>query len=372
MLHDLIVIGAGPAGAATALRAADRGLSVMLLEQNRFPRMKTCTGCLSNKSLLHLSELGLSLPGHLVRGRVTGVALWAEGKQQATPDERQVGVVVDRDRFDHWLVGEAQKRGVTFRDGAAVRGVEQTTSGVDVQTRHERFYGRWVVGADGVGGPTARLAGIRGRWAWWELGTTWSSTLPQPPATNHAILALCNIPTTWGWVFPREDGVHIGLGGAQFLGDALRRGFEQWVRTYADRSGIELPELRSVRYPVPAGGFRRRVAARRVLLTGDAAGLVDPFAGEGIHLALASGRQAADCISHDWHGDAASAYQSWVDGLLPELRLSLCLSIALGTRGPLVGRAMCCSDRAAKALASWMAGESSYRELIRQSLVPSP
>ncbi len=372
-MHDLIVIGAGPAGAAAALTAADQGLNVLVLEQNRFPRVKTCTGCLSNKSLLRLRELGLDLPADLVRGRVTGISVWVQGiSNHSTADKRDVGVMVDRAVFDQWLLKRAEAKGVVFRDRSPLRELSRGSDHVEVTTEGGCFNGRWVIGADGVGGPTARLAGIRKRWSWWEMGMTWSTSLPQPSAADQAILALCNIPTTWGWVFPRDDGVHIGVGGAQILGDVLRRGFERWISTYSAATGIAADACRPVRYPVPAGGFHRRVAAGRVLLAGDAAGLVDPFAGEGIHLALASGSAAARCLYQGWHGPASQLYQEWADHLLPELRLSLWLSMALGTRGPLVGRALCHNDRAAEALTSWMAGESSYRQLIAKSLVPRP
>ncbi|MGE5653539.1 MAG: NAD(P)/FAD-dependent oxidoreductase [Bacillota bacterium] len=368
-VYDLIIIGAGPAGAAAALTAARQGLSVLVLEQNHFPRHKVCTGCLSNKSLQCLDELGLGLPSDLLRGQVTGVTLWgAASNRRSTPEERQVGVMIDRHSFDQWLMQRAATLGAVFRDGEPVRELEQRSDHVVVRTSQDCLVGRWVIGADGVGGPTARLAGIRKHWSWWELGMTWSAFLSRRTASDHAVLALCNLPTAWGWVFPRHDGVHIGVGGAQFLGQALQRGYERWVRSYGETSDVMATGPHPVRYPVPAGGFRRRVSSGRVMLAGDAAGLADPFAGEGIHLALASGRSAANCIRHGWDGSAQHAYQQWVDGLLPELRLALWLSLAMGKRGPLVGRALCRTDWAVQALAGWMAGEKSYGELIKESL----
>lgn len=280
--------------------------------------------------------------------------------------------MVDRPVLDQWLMEQAQERGAEFRDGEPIRGLQQDRELATVCTEHGCYAGRWIVGADGVGGPTANMAGIRRRWRRWELGCTWSITLPYRLATSQAILTLCDIPTAWGWVFPREDGLHLGVGGSQLFGDALRRRFDGWLDTYARDLGTTANQHRPIRYSVPAGGFRRRVAESRVILAGDAAGLVDPFSGEGIHLALASGHAAAEAIVGGWNGSAVSAYQQWVDQLLPELRLSLWLSLALGGRGPLVARALCRSNWAAEALSSWMAGESSYRQLIKESLVPSP
>ena len=100
----------------------------------------------------------------------------------------------------------------------------------------------------------------------------------------------------YGWIFPKRDRISIGIGEFAAQVHNLKGSFSRFVRDVSVQKNIDIEgRISGINsYRLPAGGFERRIHGDRVLLTGDAAGFVDPFLGEGIYYALKSGEIAAD------------------------------------------------------------------------------
>jgi geranylgeranyl reductase family protein len=290
---DVVVVGAGPAGAAAAREAALAGADVLLLERAELPRYKTCGGGLIGASQALLG--GMLGPGlaALERDRTTAVSVTRSGRgaTRRAPGAAPLLTLVDRADLDSALVDEAVARGVRLRTRAVVTGLVPDASGVTVRLRgSSEVRARVVVGADGSGGRCAAAVGVTARQV--DLGL--EAEVPVPDGVGRrwrgrVLLDLGVLPGGYGWVFPKGDRLTVGVIGARGDSGALRPAY----RALLARVGLDgFP-------PAVDSGHLTRVRDRfsplrrgPVLVAGDAAALLEPWTREGISFALRSGRTA--------------------------------------------------------------------------------
>jgi len=303
---EVIVVGAGPAGTATALHLANRGHEVLLIDRAAFPREKACGEGLMPHGVEALSRLGITPEG----ARFDGVAYHAAGRtaEGRFPDGRH-GLGVARYAFDARLVDVAVRHpNIRVRTGVRATGLSGRPGAMVVSTARDGSYrSRTVVGADGLGSPIRSWAG-----------------LARPPATErrYGLRAHLAVPAerTRGMV-----EVHVTPHAELYvtpLGPTSRPGWDQInvaallgrgeVRTLR---GDVLAGFRSVLAACPSlhlgamemlgevktwGPLRRKpsgVVGDGVVLVGDAAGFVDAITGEGMSVGLASAEIAGDVLS---------------------------------------------------------------------------
>ncbi|MBI3998894.1 MAG: NAD(P)/FAD-dependent oxidoreductase [Armatimonadetes bacterium] len=299
---DVIVVGAGPAGSATALRLARRGYRVTIIDRARFPRVKPCGEYLNPGAVAALKRLGVAeeivaagtaLSGMFVAGS-DGTTVWA-----AFP--AGFGLLVPRARLDHLLLLQAARAGADVieacRVAAAFPGARPAVA-VRHAGRTVRLTARLVIGADGLRSVVARRAG------------------PLMPVANgcYTIGAYFERLNVTG---PRGD-LHLGPGwyaGAALYGHGIGNVVAAAPRAFFQRVGGDperafaaacagLPALarivRGARRLTPfvsvgpLGYARRRATDDGILLVGDAAGTIDPMTGQGIALALRGAELAAE------------------------------------------------------------------------------
>lgn len=290
---DVIVVGGGPAGAAAARAAAQAGLDTLVLEAEEFPRPKPCAGGVTAAAL---AELGAPLPPG-----VAGRACWAirprYGANAVVVRRMEPLVqVVRRDRFDAYLLSLARRAGAEVRHGVRVEKVESGPDQVVLGSSGGTWRARVVIGADGA---RSRVGlAVRPRFARRDVGVCLVGELPGPPERWEPFLAdglevWYNTPTQgYGWLFPQEAALNVGIGSVAPRIAAPRRELSRFLALAG------LPEPESVRGAVlPLGGRNHPAQAGRIMLAGDALGVADPFTGEGIRYALASGRIAGECAA---------------------------------------------------------------------------
>lgn len=293
-LFDAIVIGAGPAGAATAARLHQRGVRrLLVVDRERFPRDKPCGGGLTGRAAEALAALDLRLTVPHLPSTVARIRFGAFRRdiELARPVD-----VVRRIDFDASLVEQVRARGVEVRCGVRVEGIEATRDAVALHLEsREVLSARVAVGADGVGSIVRKhLRGSRDtphRLFMQEI--RWR--LPDPAMTYDFSPMLGGL-RGYLWIFPLTNGrVNVGLmhyPSTPQNGPSLRR----LLRAGLARHGIELPS-RGVRgWPVWGFDPDAPVAAARLLTVGDAAG-IDGLTGEGISVALEQGAIAGDAIA---------------------------------------------------------------------------
>ncbi len=282
---DVIVVGGGPAGGMAAWRLGP-ACRVVLLERARLPRDKLCSGVLTRKSVEQL-RVAIDLEPVLIGQAEAGIRVTHGARGVFIAPTAWPLLFASRARMDQALLEAAARRGADVRERAAVVAVDAERGEVAL-AGGGRLRGRLVIGADGATGVCA-LA-VQG--ALPRAGVALEARIvdPRPTGQRWAILD-SRLPGGYFWAFPKWDG-SVAIGGGTMrptAGRGLRGAVAAWAARVA---GARLPE-RVRGHPVPCYG-PRRAQAGRVLLTGDAAGLIDPLLGEGIPFALWSGRLAAE------------------------------------------------------------------------------
>jgi geranylgeranyl reductase family protein len=301
-MYDLAVVGAGPAGAAAAIRATQLrpNARVLLLDRDDFPRDKPCGDGISAASVVELSTLG-ALAAVAGRRPVHHLHVRAPSGQSVRRPSPQACYVVPRTEFDAALVAVARRSGA-----------EVVRHRVRSLTRRERevvidgeLAARVVIAADGANSTVRRVLGLPAADPkHTAVAIRGYTTSGQDP--DELLIALERTGSlAYAWAFPLDGGgANVGYG--QLMSRArsepdltgpLHR-LLPWVDTLDRLRGHRLP-LASRPTPQPAG---------RILLAGDALSLINPITGEGIHHALRSGRLAAEVAIDGAVTDPGRAY----------------------------------------------------------------
>jgi geranylgeranyl reductase family protein len=292
---DVLVVGAGPAGSATAIHLARSGARVLLADKARFPRDKPCGGGLTGRALRHL-PCDVEPVVERVVGRLVVRARYRGKVARTSPDP--LIKMTQRRRLDLHLAEQAAAAGADFRDDAGVAELELDDRGVTARVDGTQVRAAFLVGADGANGVVARHAGLGGgivRGVALEGKVRWS-TLAQATYEDAAWVELGVVPGGYGWVFPKGDHANLGVGGWMSEGPSLRAHLDRLARAH----GVEPSALADVRgHRLPMRELGAPAARGRVLLVGDAAGLVDPLSGDGIYEAFVSAKLAAEAILAD-------------------------------------------------------------------------
>ncbi|MGX1676212.1 geranylgeranyl reductase family protein [Streptomyces sp. NPDC055400] len=332
---DVVVVGAGPAGASAAYAAAVAGRSVLLLEKAELPRYKTCGGGIIGPSRDALPP-GFELP---FRDRIDAVTFSLDGKFSRTRRSRHMLFgLVNRADFDHQLVEHAEKAGAELRTGTTVSRVEQHGSAVPdrrtvavILQDGETILARAVVGADGSASRIGAHVGVKLDQV--DLGLEAEIPVPETVAEDWKGRVLIDwgpMPGSYGWVFPKGDTLTVGVISARGEGAATKRYLEDFIARLG-LAGFEpsvssghLTRCRADDSPLSRG---------RVLVCGDAAGLLEPWTREGISFALRSGRLAGE-----WAVRVSEAHDA-VDARRQALNYAFAVKAGLGVEMS-VGRRM--------------------------------
>lgn len=323
---DVAVVGAGPAGSVTALVLARAGARVALIERAAFPRDKACGDLVGPRGVQVLDELGIEVPGAPRLGDMAVIG--PSGSRvilPAAPGRTYPGyaLAVPRIRFDALLRDAALDAGAVAVSGR-VAACEPRGDGAAAVVHLDdgaRLAAGVVVGSDGalsVVGATAGLCdSARSLWGFAvRVYTEHHVDLPTIVLWDESPGR--GLPG-YGWIFPGGDGganlgLGVGTGAQRRTGARVTRLLPEFVSRLVDLgvlpTGATVPE-RSLGGWLRVGVAGTVPARDRVLLVGDAAGLVNPLQGEGIAQALASGRAAAESIVRN-PASAADSYRAWV------------------------------------------------------------
>jgi geranylgeranyl reductase family protein len=291
--HDVAIVGAGPAGSTAAYHLATAGASVLLLDKATFPRDKPCGGGVTGRAA---RLLPFSIEP-VVEDAVDRLECGLRYRHRFT---RRAGgplaYMTQRRRLDHFLLQKAAEAGAEVREGETVDARE-----LDAQI---------VIGADGCNGPSAKQLGLADGVV---HGVALEANYPHEPRyTGAMVLEIAVIRGGYGWIFPKGDHVNVGVGGNGEEGPKLRTELRRMCEAY----GIDPDAARETRgYRLPLRLPGTRLARERTAVIGDAAGLVDPFSGDGMYEAFLSARLVANAALDVLSGRAENldAYQAAVE-----------------------------------------------------------
>lgn len=307
-MFDVAIVGGGPAGSSCAAFCANAGLRTLLLERENFPREKVCGDCLNPACWpilrrLHLIERVRMLP-HGVLDRVEFIAI--RGRTLAVPLPAGDGaeIAVKRSFFDQLLMRRARELGATISEGSTVTALSAPKSATEswtITTASESFEARTLVAADGRNSTIARHCGLLSRSAKDRIAL--QTHLPLPNEFGNRVV-LQFLPEGYSGQAPVGDG-QLNLCLVSVPGRIA--GLRQWAETH-----FGIPQQHLWRTITPLTRAAIAPAHRSLFLVGDAARVVEPFTGEGIFYALASGELAATAIVSLRNGQdtAASVYSA--------------------------------------------------------------
>lgn len=321
-IHDLAVIGAGPAGAAAAYHAARAGLRVALLDRAEFPRDKICGDGLTGRAVQELRRLELEEAVRRRGARIDRFDLRAPlGRVAALlQDAGSPGYayVLPRRQLDAMLVERAVEAGATLLTPCEVRGWED--AGTALRLSVETPAGVTAVSARQVILATGAHSGLALRMRLLKRKPRSIVAIRQyvaapggPGDTWHLHFSPATLPG-YGWIFPTSDGgANVGVGLEHRRGSvSLPELLGQYLHSREARRllGDAAPRSAARSFPLRCDFLASPLIAPRILIAGEAAGLVNPLTGEGIDYALESGRLAAEHAARIVAGEsgAAAAY----------------------------------------------------------------
>jgi geranylgeranyl reductase family protein len=288
---DALVVGAGPAGSSTAIQLARGGARVLLADKARFPRDKPCGGGLTGRALKQIPVD----PSPVVERDVDRFELRLRYGSSFTRSHTEPLIrMTQRRRLDAFLAEHAVQAGAELRDEAGVEVTEIAADGVTARVGDEPVRADVLVGADGANGVVARAIGVNEEIV---RGVALEGNVPldavQGDYERTAVIELAVVPGGYGWLFPKGDHANLGVGGWGSEGPRLRDHLDRLALAY----GLTPDDLNDVRgHRLPMRRLGTPAGQGRVLLVGDAAGLVDPLSGDGMYEAFVSARLAADAV----------------------------------------------------------------------------
>jgi len=332
--RDLVVVGAGFAGLACAKRAAERGLSVLVIDQQPSPgRYVHTTGILVKEA-----EAEWAAPSALVR-KLSRVRLYA-------PSHRHVELrcngyyflATDTAELMRFLADETRRAGAEIRFGSAFTGAAGINGTLKLDEMDVAC--RFLVGADGAHSKVARAMGLDTNTRLLK-GVEWEyEPIEGAGDCLHCFVDRNRAPGYIGWVVPGVGMTQVGLAvhdshKADLAGfvEHLGAGFGlRGRRVVAKRGGM-----------IPINGLLANIHRERVLLIGDAAGMVSPLTAGGIHKSYRFGALAGDAIADHLQGDAPNpgvvvkaayrrdGWKRWARWCYDHLPLDACMELGLGT-----------------------------------------
>jgi geranylgeranyl reductase family protein len=348
--YDTIIVGAGPSGASAALYAAKYGIKTLLLDKEKFPRDKICGDALSGKSVGILKELDLlqkvqQLPGAFIQRIVfsspdhTSFEInLKESKLKNTPK----GFVIRRNIFDNLLMEEVKKTTThvaenftvtdIIRNGDSVSGIV----GIDQNGKPHEVSARIILAADGYNSLVSRKLGLYHHDPkHWVVALRCYYANVADLTDQIELHYIDEVIPGYFWIFPVENGnANVGIGmlhhyikkGNIDLKAALQKAISNpfFAERFSRSTLLEKP----LGWNLPVGSKHRINYGNGFMLLGDAAGIIDPFTGEGIGNAMYSAKFAIETVNkalqlRKYTADVLSEYDKklW-DAIGDELRVS--------------------------------------------------
>jgi geranylgeranyl reductase family protein len=343
---DVIIIGAGPAGASTALYLEKMGVKPLVIDKAEFPREKICGDAISAYTVNRLKELGIEEKlNPLSKTKINRIVYSSPDQTQVSikfaPDgyEDQIyGYVLRRKDFDYMLYQRLEEK-VEVLTGKKVTDLlieGGMVKGVYLEGESRPIRSRLVVGADGYHSIIARKMNIydQNPAHWLVAVRAYFEGVEGMSDAIELHFADLIVPGYF-WIFPVEKGIsNVGLGMPKnVLRERkinLKKMLDEVIQLhlFKERFKKARPISPVVGWHLPIGNVRRKVYGNGFILVGDAAGLVDPFSGEGVGNSFASGKIAAEaileCLNKGDFSEASTVVYSrklWAK-LGPELDLS--------------------------------------------------
>jgi geranylgeranyl reductase family protein len=306
MNYDVIVVGAGPSGSTAAKILAEKGIKVLLVDKNKFPRDKPCGGGLPLRTLAEFPYIKKlqAIESYSYGGFVYSPT--SNSKVEINKTEPVIAMV-QRSKFDHELLQLSIDKGTEFQENRQVTNIKISQDSVQLTFKNSSTVtAELIIGADGYHSTIARKTQLSQR----NLGRG-ICILEEIPMKREKIEQiysnnlLCHIHSKfkgikgYGWVFPKKHHINIGIVSYDNIDQLKKKHYNLKILfteylTQLKETNLLPTDIQSTNIKGGLLPLRpvQKTYTDRVLLTGDAAGLINPISGEGIYYAICSGKLA--------------------------------------------------------------------------------
>lgn len=291
--HHVVVVGGGPAGSTAAYTLAKQGIDVCVIDKSTFPRDKLCGGLLTLRSKKIFEAVFGEEWKESFEYRSTGVSFYGpEGKLNGAYDYSEL-FFTNRHSFDNHLLELAKGVGAVTYEGQGIRDIDLKNK-VCYLASGDQIHYTYLIGADGVNSIVAKT--IYGS----SFNKKTIGFALEMEVDRKCLHRVVNTPEVYfgfirwgyGWIFPKEHSLTVGIGGLHMKNPEMKADFKRFLTHIFG----EVPSAKIKGHYIPLGDYRKKPGTTDVLLSGDAAGLVESITGEGIAFAMQSGHLAATSL----------------------------------------------------------------------------
>lgn len=294
-IYDVVVVGAGPAGATAAFLASGQSLRVLIVDRQPFPRPKLCGGLLTRKAVCLLQDLFTISPEQLI---ASGIVVSQASEFGIRINSRKLKIwragqpfyFVDREKFDDYLLRRAMEAGSEFIAGIAVNAMDEGQNRVLLADGRSIAY-RFLLAADGAASQVRKHLVAKGclatddarlRHGMANAAEVFQEQTEVRSTRGFPRLYLGPVHRGYGWIFPHGESDAAGVL-ERDKAENIRRELIAFLRA------VDMPESSKIKgHPIPYGNCFPRPFWNNIALLGDAACLADPLTGEGIYAAIRS------------------------------------------------------------------------------------
>ena len=286
---DVLVVGAGPAGGSAAYFLKQFGYKVLIVDKQSLPRYKPCGGGVPLKALNNFSFN----PQSVIEDHISTITFAYQQKHISIPVKSNALAMTMRDKLDSYIVEDS---GADVVEKEKICSLGYAGKKIELSTESGRkLKANYVVAADGAYSRIAQLAGLRKNK---HMGVALELEADVSPAVMHSyrsrmLIGTGSLPWGYYWIFPKSDHLSVGIGSFRNKAKGLLGLFKQTLNELE----INFADNQIKAHPLPYYSGRQCLTKDKILLCGDAAGLVDPLTGEGIQHAITSGKLAAQAIA---------------------------------------------------------------------------
>ncbi|MBC6472828.1 MAG: geranylgeranyl reductase family protein [Hormoscilla sp. GM102CHS1] len=365
-MYDCIIVGAGPAGGTAAYHLAKRGRSVLILEKETLPRYKPCSGGVSpaiGQWFEFDFEPAISLKVDQIRYS------WQMSDAVEVSLRAEPMWMVQRDKFDHFLIEQAQQQGAELQDNAEVTGIKFSHDRWQVSTSKEPVVelAAFVIAADGAKGPMAKWLGLFGGKRRMSAVLEVKAQNPPDSPEMHFEFGGKKIKNGFIWNFPHTGGNSISV--ATFI-DGEPKDLQSVLTEYAQTVGIDISNSQRYEHPLLLWDGDRQLHTQNAVVAGEAARIADPLMGEGIRPSIFSGMKAAEAIDLALAGDG-NALEKYTQVMSAEWGADLKMAGRIAGafyRFPGVGYKIIKQPVATQVMSKILCGQLSYAEVASTAI----
>lgn len=333
---DVAIIGSGPSGASTAFYLAKKGISTVIIEKETLPRYKTCGGGFVFRGRKNMPfDISEVIEKEFFEvDTYFGTKLHFKSKKV----EKPIISMIMRDAFDHLIIKKAQGLGVTLLENHKLTGLNFDQENIVLKTSQSEISAKFVIAADGVLSPTAKLAGWKEDTRRLIPALEYEVEVPKEDferLSKEVRFDIDAVPSGYAWSFPKKSHLSLGV----LTTKRSKINLKEYYAKYLKKIGISTIVSESQHgFQIPIAPRTDGFFKNNVFLIGDAAGFADPIFAEGISNAILSGKYVAEALIESGLNSekATELYTKKLQiKLLPELNTGRELAKYFYTNNPL-------------------------------------